>query len=122
MIAAYNREGNCTTDYHGREVLNLLQNADDASVGEHGSQRASVVLSEDGLCFANTGRSFSDRGFKSLIVSDVSPKKNSRNVYIGNRGLGFRSVLSWTDRPFILSGNLRVDRVRRPEPRFGRGV
>lgn len=89
MIAAYNREGNCTTDYHGREVLELLQNADHASVGEQRSQRASVVLSEDGLCFANTGRPFSERGFKSLMVSDVSPKNNSRNSYIGNRGLGF---------------------------------
>lgn len=108
MIAAYNRERNYTNDYRRRQVLELLQNADDASVGEKRSQKASVVLSKDGLCFANTGRPFSDKGLKSLMVSDVSPKKNSRNSYIGNRGLGFRSVLSWTDRPFILSGNLRV--------------
>ena len=108
LVAAHRREIGYTRDYHGREILELLQNADDAS-GEPGtrSQRAALVLDEAGLCFANTGIPFSEDGVKSLMVSNNSPKKGETR-YIGNRGLGFRSVLSWTTRPFIVSGNLRV--------------
>lgn len=42
------------------------------------------------------------------MISDRSPKQFDRAHYIGNRGLGFRSILAWTDYPFILSGNLRL--------------
>src|SRR6266498_3085331 len=48
------------------------------------------------------------------MISDNSPKQFARARYIGNRGLGFRSILSWTDCPFVLSGNLNLsfDRER----------
>jgi hypothetical protein len=108
MVSAYNREIGYTHDYHGRELLELLQNADDEGMEDSRSRKAIIVLSEDGLCFANTGKPFSAAGIKSLMISDNSPKKYSGVRYIGNRGLGFRSVLSWTDCPFILSGNLSI--------------
>jgi hypothetical protein len=93
LVAAHRREIGYTRDYHGREILELLQNADDAS-GEPDtrSQRAALVLDEAGLCFANTGIPFSEDGVESLMVSNYSPKKGETR-YIGNRGLGFRSVL-----------------------------
>lgn len=108
MVSAYNREVTYTNDYHGRELLELLQNADDEGAGASRSQKVTIVLIPEGLCFANTGRPFSAAGVKSLMISDNSPKKYSRARYIGNRGLGFRSVLSWTDCPLILSGNLSI--------------
>lgn len=106
MIAAYNREVGYTRDYHGRELLVLLQNADDAA--ETMGSKAKIVLTPQRLCVANTGKYFAHDGVLSLIVSDKSPKQLDRSRYIGNKGLGFRSILSWTDSPFILSGDLSM--------------
>ena len=114
LISAYNREINYTRDYHGRELLELLQNADDSGVDFGHRNKVAIVLMREGLCIANTGNPFSESGIKSLMVSDNSPKKKDRARYIGNKGLGFRSILSWTSCPFILSGNLALgfDRCR----------
>ncbi len=108
LVAAYRREITYTSDYHGRELLELLQNADDAGANSPAPNQAIILLEEDGLCVGNTGTTFSAAGVKSLMVSDASPKQLDRSRYIGNRGLGFRAILNWTDHPFILSGDLAV--------------
>src|SRR6266508_1016294 len=114
LIAAYRREIGHKRDYHGRELLELLQNADDAGVDYGQASHAIIVLTQEGLCVGNAGSTFSTGGVKSLMISDNSPKQFARARYIGNRGLGFRSILSWTDCPFVLSGNLNLsfDRER----------
>ncbi len=43
MVSAYNREIGYTRDYHGREILELLQNADDEGTGDLRSERAIIV-------------------------------------------------------------------------------
>lgn len=107
VTANYDREIGHARDYHGREVLELIQNADDAGHGS-GGNRLRFVLTSSGLCVGNTGTVFSPRGVKSLVVSDNSPKREDGSAFIGNRGLGFRSILNWSDSPFVLSGNLRI--------------
>lgn len=107
LVADSNREVNYTRDYHGRELLELIQNADDAA-GALGSNKVAIECTDDGLCFANTGTPFSVRGVESLLMSDHSPTDTERSRYIGNRGLGFRSILNWTSCPFITSGHLRL--------------
>lgn len=42
------------------------------------------------------------------MVGNYSPKKLARTKQIGNRGLGFRSILSWTHSPLVISGDLRL--------------
>src|SRR5688572_2826930 len=90
LVAAYRRDREHTRDYHGRELLELLQNADDASEGHGSASRVLITLDDDGLCVANTGIAFNAAGITSLMVADVSPKRLARNRYIGNKGLGFR--------------------------------
>ena len=107
MSAAYRRERKSVQEYHGREILELLQNADDAGVG-FGENKAMIELTPSALYVANTGVPFSAAGVESLMISDASPKHLSRNQYIGNRGLGFRSVLNWSSGPVIVSGDLRL--------------
>lgn len=107
MIAAFERERSSIDQYRGREILELLQNADDAGVG-YGLNRALIRFWPEGLCVANSGVPFSAAGVDSLIISNLSPKKLDRSRYIGNRGLGFRSVLAWSKCPLILSGNLQL--------------
>jgi len=107
MISLYSGELKTVHEYHGRELLELLQNADDAGVG-YGPNKALIELRRDGLCVANSGISFSTGGVRSLMIADRSSKQLDRNRYVGNRGLGFRSILNWTTSPAILSGQLQL--------------
>lgn len=94
-----------TRDYHGREVLELLQNSDDQAERSKGATK--VVHTVDGLCFANKGNPFTREGVESLTLPGLSPKEDPQR-YIGNKGIGFRSILNWTKTPIVLSANLRL--------------
>lgn len=107
LIADYRRERQITRDYQGREILELLQNANDAAAEKNTKGKVKLILSQDGLIIANTGRPFTIGGVQSLRISDLSPKRNKKNL-IGNKGLGFRAVLNWSRKPLILSGALSL--------------
>jgi hypothetical protein len=114
LVGHYNREVSALDGYRGRQLLELLQNADDAGVESAAGCTLLLSVSRDRLVIANTGRPFSPKGLTSLVVSDCSPKQLDRNRFIGCKGLGFRSILTWTDRPLISSGpyNICFDRAR----------
>ena len=99
--------------YHGRFLIELIQNAHDAlfEVGDIDTpQRIEIVLAEDehphgALYIANDGQPFTPSNFKALSnlgQSDKDPQKS-----IGNKGIGFRSVLEITKAPEIYSRNER---------------
>lgn len=94
IVSGYNRECSLSKDYEGRQMFELLQNADDESAGSSGK----VLIKFDGktLSVSNTGDPFSFRGVKSLLYPNASPKKIHANK-IGCKGLGFRSILSWAN-------------------------
>ncbi|HEV8414148.1 MAG TPA: DUF3883 domain-containing protein [Bryobacteraceae bacterium] len=114
LVGHFNREVSALDGYRGRQLLELLQNADDAGVDSTAGCTLLLSLSRQRLLVANTGKAFSPKGLTSLVISDCSPKQLDRNRFIGCKGLGFRSVLTWTERPLILSGHYEVcfDRVR----------
>ncbi len=90
-------------DYAGRFLMELLQNADDARservvVAFHGGEGG-----ESALYVANDGTPFSSRDFRSLSGLAVSNK--DPNDDIGNKGLGFRSVLEVSRNPSIFSAS-----------------
>jgi hypothetical protein len=108
LIADGIRERESTRDYEGREILELLQNANDAAA-ENGDVSSVVIeLHAQGLIVANTGHPFSTEGVTSLQTANLSPKRRNRKSFIGNKGLGFRAVLNWTQSPIIVSGDLRL--------------
>lgn len=94
--------------YHGREILELLQNVDDAyqSLIEEGKGKkgdkvtAYISLEDDVLTVANTGTAFNFESIKRLSVGHASQKGDR---YIGNKGTGFRSVLNWAKEVEIYS-------------------
>ena len=100
-------ERTASRDYHGREILELLQNANDAAAEADGSSKVCIELSRHGLLVANTGRPFTAKGIRSLMLAHLSSKARDGQL-IGNKGLGFRAVLNWSNRPTIFSGELRL--------------
>jgi hypothetical protein len=117
LVSHFNREVSALDGYRGRQLLELLQNADDAGVDAEAGCRLLLDLSRERLVVANTGKPFSKKGLTSLVISDCSPKQLDRNRFIGCKGLGFRAILTWTDRPLISSGPYEVlfDRVKAVE-------
>ncbi|MES9989495.1 MAG: hypothetical protein ABW077_16435, partial [Candidatus Thiodiazotropha endolucinida] len=106
FLADYRSEQQTVRDYEGREILELLQNANDAAAEKGISSRVVISLSPEGLIVGNTGLPFSTGGIRSLRLAHLSPKTAQRKQYVGSKGLGFRSVLNWTTTPIILSGEL----------------
>ena len=101
--------------YHGRFLIELIQNAHDA-LFDIEKQRVGKDTPEDGgrikivitneppfgtLYVANDGLPFTESNFSNLSrfgQSDKDPEK-----HIGNKGIGFRSVLEITSKPEIFS-------------------
>ena len=98
--------GQIAEAYRGRCVLELLQNAHDALTEAPGGDPGQItfVLETDPapvLLIANSGRAFERKDFKGLCRLGQSPKDPNRSV--GNKGLGFRSVLEVASAPEIWS-------------------
>ena len=98
--------GQIAEAYRGRCVLELLQNAHDALTAapcDDSGQITFVLETEPApvLLIANSGRAFERRDFKGLCRLGQSPKDPNRSV--GNKGLGFRSVLEVASAPEIWS-------------------
>lgn len=103
MVSDYNRERQLASEYNGRQILEMLQNADD-------EESDAVLISLDEvngiLTIANRGAPFTVEGFESLMLANLSSKTKPR--YIGNKGLGFRSIVYWAHRITIDSGTVSV--------------
>lgn len=103
-VSAFNRENELSKEYNGRQMLELIQNADDA----HAKR---IVISLDKkekiLSVYNDGESFTLEGIKSIMIPNLSSKVTS--YYIGNKGLGFRSMLAWSDNITIETGIFSFD-------------
>lgn len=87
------------TEYNGRQIFEMLQNIDDQNSDKCCIELDSVART---LVFYNTGIPFSTEGVKSIMLPHISPKKNKGN-FIGHKGLGFRSVLNWSQEIEIYS-------------------
>ena len=105
LFSDYEQERQTTNDYNGRQILELLQNADDAQSKE---VQIELDTSKQELIISNKGEPFSKGGFESIMLAHNSPKTNKR-LYIGCKGLGFRSILNWANEIEIVSNNCKVN-------------
>ncbi|TYB32441.1 MAG: DUF3883 domain-containing protein [Flexistipes sinusarabici] len=107
MVGAYRREIESLKEYHGRQLLELLQNADDEA--ENTDEPSVLIrLEQNRLIVANNGTPFTKDGISSLMYSNTSPKVK-RQKKIGYKGLGFRSILSWSQSIGIKSGPFSIE-------------
>jgi hypothetical protein len=108
MKGHYNNERSVASDYAGRELLELVQNAADAANEYGGCGKVRIEISKHGICVANTGMPFRSSGVASLMTAHTSDKPDRQASLIGAKGLGFRALLNWSAEPFICSGNLEI--------------
>lgn len=100
--------------YHGRELFELLQNVDDAYealLQKDPSKRTNEVKAlfsykNNILCICNTGTKFTSDTIERLCIGGASDKTSE--IYIGNKGTGFRSVLNWAEKIKLFSGDYAV--------------
>ncbi len=104
MLAAYNLENETIEGYNGRQLLELIQNCDD-----EGSDIVVLELDKEKnlISISNNGTSFSEQGYRSLSISYLS-SKTSKRKFIGNKGLGFRSIINWSDQIRIISNKIAL--------------
>lgn len=109
IVGEYNREIKTRNDYQGRQVFELLQNADDQFI-EDVNCDVNVFFEIVGTKFIiqNTGVPFSVEGIDSLMNADISPKALRKGT-IGHKGLGFRSVLNWCNSLKIITNEFAVE-------------
>jgi len=101
-------------EYHGRFLIELIQNADDAC-GQDGE--ILIVVRQPPsprIVVFNTGKGFTPGNFESLCTLGLTDKKPEEAI--GNKGLGFRSVLEVCEYPTIFSSN--PDRPQHAQPCF----
>src|SRR4051812_43448327 len=107
------QEAQVASDYRGRLIYELLQNADDAMQGEDAhSDRVAFLITDDALWMANTGRPLTDADVQGLCGLGASSKIDThgrRRASIGHKGLGFKSVLEITSRPVVYSRTLSFE-------------
>lgn len=89
-------------DYHGRFVIELLQNASDqATQAGLTASTVSIVRTSDFLAIANQGRPFDPEGVESVTSLGLSQK--DAGVNLGNKGVGFKAVFEISRSPEIYS-------------------
>lgn len=99
----YTIEKSTKEEYDGRQLLEMLQNVDDT-----GSSKVKILWDKKSkkLAISNYGEAFSVSGIESLMRSHSSPK--TKEDFIGNKGLGFRSLLSWAKRIDIYANDCKI--------------
>lgn len=93
-------------DYHGRFLIELVQNANDVHErGRHDGQIEVALVEDEGdfgaLYIANFGKPFAHNNVVALARIGMSTKPPGESI--GNKGLGFRSVSHVCDAPEIYS-------------------
>ena len=92
-------------DYHGRCLIELIQNGNDAHPSDRSDGEIEVVLADEGpygtVYVANRGLPFEEKQAHALLRIGKSSKPPGEAI--GNKGLGFRSVSHLCDAPEIYS-------------------
>ena len=94
-------------DYHGRFLIELLQNAEDPSrqtsntSSVQRSTRLIIVRTDSAVAVLNQGAPFSEKDINAVTSLGLSNKNPETSL--GNKGVGFKSVFQVTDRPEIYS-------------------
>ena len=89
-------------DYHGRFLVELLQNAEDQTTKAGMSNGLAVVVRTGTHVYVlNQGLPFDDPGIRSITSAGISPKRAEESI--GNKGVGFKAVFQVSSTPEIFT-------------------
>jgi hypothetical protein len=88
--------------YRDRLVVELAQNAADASARAGTAGRLRLTLRDGVLVAANTGAPLDAAGVESLATLRASAKRDAHDTAVGRFGVGFAAVLAVTDEPAVV--------------------
>ncbi len=89
-------------DYHGRFLVELLQNAEDQTTKAGISNGLAVVVRTGTHVYVlNQGLPFDDPGIRSITSAGISPKRAEESI--GNKGVGFKAVFQVSSAPEIFT-------------------
>lgn len=99
LESEYNYEKSLIDDYNGRQILELLQNVDDAYRDKVANSTEAlddfieidITFENNILSIGNTGTAFTAETIERLCEGGASSKSYKN---IGNKGIGFRSLLN----------------------------
>ena len=92
-------------DYHGRFLIELIQNAADQAVRAGLSDSSvTVIRTRELIAVLNEGRPLDDEGFRALSSLAVDTKDPATSI--GNKGLGFKAVFEVSESPEVFSAPL----------------
>ncbi|XP_057214332.1 uncharacterized protein LOC130569018 [Triplophysa rosa] len=90
-------------------VLELIQNADDNSYPNGGEQPAlTFVVERDCITILNNECGFEEKNIRAICDVGRSTKGKHKYGYIGQKGIGFKSVFKVTDCPKIHSNGFHI--------------
>lgn len=98
-----NMEKYISESYDGRSLIELIQNADDAISSEFLIEK----IKENIFIVANNGREFTEEDLISLCRSGASTKVRGKES-IGYRGIGFKSIVNYSEVVHLISGGMNV--------------
>ena len=89
-------------DYHGRFLVELIQNAEDQTTKAGISNGFAVVVrTRTHVYVLNQGLPFDDTGIRSITSAGISPKRAEESI--GNKGVGFKAVFQVSSTPEIFT-------------------
>lgn len=106
-----NAGAHVSADYEDRFLVELLQNASDQATKAGLADATVLIVRAPGLvAVANQGSSMDDEGLKRISSLALSEKDPS--AYLGNKGVGFKSVFRVSSAPEVFSAatGQRLDR------------
>ncbi|WCJ33174.1 Histidine kinase- DNA gyrase B- and HSP90-like ATPase family protein [Euphorbia peplus] len=89
-------------------LLELVQNADDNIYPDSVEPTLTFILQESRIAVLNNEQGFSEKNIRALCDVGNSTKKGSGTGYIGQKGIGFKSVFRVTDAPEIHSNGFHI--------------
>ncbi|KAL8162904.1 hypothetical protein V2J09_014393 [Rumex salicifolius] len=89
-------------------LLELIQNADDNAYHEDQEPTLMFILQNNRIVVLNNEKGFTDQNIRALCDVGNSTKKGSSAGYIGQKGIGFKSVFRVTDAPEIHSNGFHI--------------
>ncbi|XP_077481496.1 uncharacterized protein LOC144092518 isoform X2 [Stigmatopora argus] len=89
-------------------VLELIQNADDNSYPSDVVPSLDFVIERDCITILNNETGFEEANIRAICDVGRSTKGKHKYGYIGQKGIGFKSVFKVTDRPEIHSNGFHL--------------